>query len=1323
MLYQKNITMSKAHVLKRYSFLIWILFFVLSTKAEQQDYYFRQISLEQGLSQSRVQCIYRDHLGVIWIGTKWGLNSYDQSELKSYFHDREQPNSLPDNFIRFITEDRLGDLYVSTNKGIAIYNKAENQFQPLKYNGKPFNAWSYLQIGDNFLFGGEETLYQYNLTDKSITTIFPDIDGDKLKCINRIFQWSPDVLITSSKKDGLWMYDLIKKKMYRCPFVKEREINTIFVDSQNRLWVSFYGKGIACYSKEGKRLFSLSTKNSGLNNDIIFDFLEKDNQLWIATDGGGINILDFQTMKFSHLKHISDDEQSLPNNSIYRLYKDQMDNIWIGSIHGGLFAIKKVFIKTYKDVPLNNPNGVSERTVVSIFEDKDTLLWIGTDGGGINSFDQKTNTFHHYPTTYGEKVTSITNFSENELLLSCFNKGVFTFNKRTAQMQPFPIINDSISKREFSSGDLVNLYATKDNIYILGAKVYIYNKHTRQTSILYAPQIDIQRQIAMQAIYSDDTHLYLMGTNNLFKLNFKTNELSSLVNMKEGDDFTSACRDDKGNFWIGSNFGLLFYNKQTGKTEKIHTNLFNSVSSLAYDKKGKVWIGAQNMFFAYIINEKRFVILDESDGVPSNELIFTPIPALRTPNLYMGGTMGLVRINTDIIFESNSSPILKLLEVKLNGKSTLKQVNNNCISIPWNHSSFNIKVIADEKNSFRKHLFRYVITGKDKMVIESYLQTLELGTLASGEYTISVSCDTSNGEWSQPIEILTIIVSPPWWKSTWFIILCIFFAFLVAGMVFFSLIRKKENRLKREMREHEKKIYEEKIRFLINISHELRTPLTLIYASLKRILNKEVKQDELPEYLQGAFKQANQMKDIINIVLDARKMEVGQEVLHISSHPLHKWIQEVAETFQTASKAKEIEITYDFDDSIQSIAYDDTKCKVVLSNLIMNALKYSPNQTRIVIKTIRTNESIQIHVQDQGIGLDNVDIKKLFTRFYQGKHNEGGSGIGLSYAKMLIDLHGGRMGAFNNKDRGATFFYEIPANLQEQEVSCPQHSYLNELLSSPEEEEKIESGSFSLQGYSLLIVEDKQDLREFLKNALKDKFKKIYQAENGLVALEVIKQQQPDIIVSDVMMPQMNGYQLCKEIKENLNISHIPVILLTARADSESQMLGYKLGADAYLPKPFEMEMLLSVIQNQMRNREYIKSRYRGNQFILSPQEATFSNADEQFMIKLNEMIDQNLSQPDLDVKFLTAQMAMSRTSLYNKVKELTGMGANDYINRRRIDKAIILLTQSDMSITEISEQVGFTYQRYFSTLFKEMKGMTPSQFRAQHGCTQQQSE
>lgn len=1303
-------------------FAIGLLAFTLSVKGEEQYYYFKQISLEQGLSQSRVQCIHRDHLGVMWIGTKWGLNSYDQSELKNYFHDRNQPNSLPDNFIRFITEDSTGNLYVSTNKGITLYNKEENRFTPLLYNGKSFQTWSYLSTEDGFIFGGEETLYKYNQDDKSINAIFPHVDGDARKCINRIFRWQPGVLIASSRKDGLWMFDLSKARMYRCPFVKEREINTIFVDSHNQLWISFYGKGIVCYSNKGEKLFDLSTRNSDLNNDIIFDFVEKDNQLWIATDGGGINVLNLSTMKFAYLKHISDDGQSLPSNSIYCLYKDQMDNIWGGSIRGGLFGIKKVFIKTYKDVPLTNTYGISERTVASIYEDNDTLLWIGTDGGGINSFNQRTNTFHHFLSTYGDKVTSITNFSENDLIVSCFNKGIFVFNKKTAQMHPFPIINDSISKREFSSGDLVNLYATKDNIYILGAKVYIYDKHTRQTSILYAPQIDVQRKIAMQAIYSDNDYLYLMGTNNLFRLHMRSNELTSLVSTKEGDDFTSACRDDKGNFWIGSNFGLLFYNKQKGTAEKIQTSLFNSVSSLAYDKKGRIWIGAQNMLFAYIIDEQRFVILDESDGMPSNELIFTPIPTLHTENLYMGGTMGLVRINTDIVFDSNSSPVLKLLDVNLNGKSTLKQIRDKHISIPWNHSSFNIRVIADEKSPFRNHLFRYAIAGKNEMVIDSYLHTLELGTLAPGEYTISVSCDMPNGEWIRPEKLLTIIVSPPWWKSVWFTLLCVFLVLCTVGVVFYILIKKKESRLKQKMREHEKKTYEEKIRFLINISHELRTPLTLIYASLKRILNGEVKQEEVPEYLKGAYKQAEQMKDIINIVLDARRMEVGQEVLRISSHPLHEWIKEVVDTFRTASMAKGIEIVYDFDESIRNVAYDDTKCRVVLSNLIMNALKYSPDNTRITIKTVRTNESVRVLVQDQGIGLGNVDIDKLFTRFYQGEHDKGGSGIGLSYAKMLIDLHGGRIGAFSNDDGGATFFYELPGNLQEQEVSCPQHPYLNELLNSPEED-KIEPDSFSLQGYSLLVVEDKQDLRDFLKEALKDKFKKIYLAEDGVDALRMIKQQQPDIVVSDVMMPHMNGYQLCKAIKEDLNISHIPVVLLTARADSESRMLGYKLGADAYLAKPFEMEMLLSVIRNQIKNREYIKSRYRGNQFVLSPQEATFSNADEQFMIKLNEVIDRNLSQSSLDVKFLTAQMAMSRTSLYNKIKELTGMGANDYINCRRIDKATALLIQSDISITEISEQVGFTYQRYFSTLFKEMKGMTPSQFRAQHNTERQSAQ
>lgn len=1288
-----------------------------SEPAQIPDYYFKQISIDQGLSQSRVQCIHRDRLGVIWIGTKNGLNSYAQSELRTFRHDRNDTNSLPDNYIRFIAEDSEGLLYISTNKGVSVYDRMAEQFRPLAYKGQAFQAWSYMPTESGFLFGHEKTIFRYDTHTKELRPIFEATDGEERKQINHIFHWQgKSRLIASSRRDGIWIFDLQRRVMHRCPFVKERDINAIFVDSRERLWVSLYGKGVRCYDKTGKELYNLSTRNSGLNNDIVFDFLENGEQIWMATDGGGINIFDCRTGVFSYLRHRSDDRQSLPNNSVYCLYKDPRNNIWGGSVHEGLFEIKEVFIRNFRDVPLQNINGISEQTVISIYEDEDKLLYIGTDGGGINAFDQERGVFHHFTSTYGEKISSMANFSPQELVVSCFNKGTYLFHKRTGQMRPFPIVNDSITKKEFSSGDLVNLYATDDKVYILGARIYIYDKASRKITTLYAPDIDAERKIAVQPVASDERFLYLIGTHDLFKLDMSSNSLTSLWNTDGVEELTSACKDNDGNFWIGSNYGLSCYDTKAQTVRKIPTNLFNNVSGLACDKKGRLWIGAQNMLFAYVIKEKRFIILDESDGMPSNELIFTPIPRLRTEYLYMGGTRGLVRINTNIRFGEDYPHILRLLDFRLNGKSAWDRFKGKKISIPWNHSSLSLKVLVDEKSTFRKHLFRYVISGgKTPIETESYNHTLEMGTLPSGKYVVSVSCNTQNGEWSEPTELATILVLPPWWKSLWFILLCVFLSLLAVGVGIYLLMRRKNQRMKREMQEYERKTYEEKIRFLINVSHELRTPLTLIYASVKRILNGETDTKKTSEYLNGIYRQAGQMKDIINMVLNVRRMEAGHEVLHIALHPLHQWIKETADSFLIELKARGIELSLDFDSRIGDIAFDETKCRIILSNLLMNALKYGGSGTRITIRTNLIESHVRVSVSDQGIGLANVDIDKLFTRFYQGKHKEEGDGIGLSYAKMLVNLQGGQIGAYNNTDGGATFFYELPLGMQTQDVSCPEHPYLNELINFPETVKTVEEESFPLNRYALLIVEDKAELRNFLKDYFKPQVRKIYEAEDGVQALDMIYRNQPDIVISDVMMPRMDGYQLCKTIKEDLSVSHIPVILLTARADTGSRLTGYKQGADAYLSKPFELAVLQSVMASLIRNRENIKSHYRESRPMLTPQEATFSNVDEQFLTRLNEIIDANLSETGLDVKFLTDKMAMSRTSLYAKIKGLTGMGVNDYINRKRIERASYLLSHSDKSITEISEAVGFTYQRYFSTLFKEIKGVTPSQFRSEN--------
>ena len=637
------------------------------------------------------------------------------------------------------------------------------------------------------------------------------------------------------------------------------------------------------------------------------------------------------------------------------------------------------------------------------------------------------------------------------------------------------------------------------------------------------------------------------------------------------------------------------------------------------------------------------------------------------------------------------------------------------INIPWNYTSLSIAINLNEKDVFRKALFRYSISGLNNQYIESYNHKLELPSLNPGSYSILVSCNTKSGIWSQPIKIATLHITPPWYKSNWFISsMILLFLTLLSGIVYL-IIRKKENKLKWEMKEHEQTVNEEKIRFLVNISHELRTPLTLIYAPLKRLIdrsNDKLKPELIKDQLNSIYKQTRQMKNIINMVLDLNRIKTGEEPLQKLPHTLNEWVRSVSEDFRNEYEEKKINLQYELDDSIEYIWFDEWKCQIILSNLLMNALKFSDQQTEITISTQRMNNFVRISVKDQGIGLQNVDSGRLFSRFYQGEHNKSGSGIGLSYAKILIEMHGGNIGAYNNTDKGATFYYELPILT---DTSLPE-----EMMNDNNSENipiplDISAINVSCSNYSLLIVEDKQELRMFLKDSFKDVFNHIYTAEDGMTALDLIKTRQPDIIVSDVMMPRMDGYELCRHIKEDVEISHIPIILLTAKCDQDSTSTGYKLGADFYLSKPFELDFLLTIIVNLLKSREAIKQKYKERATTILPQDSTISNADETFLVKLNNLIYTNLSNPDLDVKFLMGNMAMSRASLYNKVKALTDMGVNDYINKLRIEKASSMLIHTDLSISEISFEVGFTYQRYFSTIFKQIKGVTPSQFKEEN--------
>ena len=687
----------------------------------------------------------------------------------------------------------------------------------------------------------------------------------------------------------------------------------------------------------------------------------------------------------------------------------------------------------------------------------------------------------------------------------------------------------------------------------------------------------------------------------------------------------------------------------------------------------------------------------------------------------MGGVNGLLHINRHLPDDPALLPTLQLADILVGGERVYDRISNDHqLSVNEKSKPIIIKIITRDKDIFRKPMYRYTITGLNGQNIYSYLPEINLSSLPTGSYHIKAACSTRNGDWTADYDILTLTVLPPWYKSGWFILSCTLFIFISVILTFILILRNKETKLKWAMKEHEQQVYEEKVRFLINISHELRTPLTLIHAPLKQLMDKLTADNENYPLIQSICKQSERMKNILNTVLNVRKMEVGQSTLHIQSIQLDEWAEQLISDFKPEASVRGITLVYQPEPEIQTLCFDKEKCTTILTNLLINALKYTPDESTISISTRLSEDRtrVRISISDQGPGLKDVDTNNLFVRFYQGNNSRPGTGIGLSYSKILVEQHGGNIGAYDNKNfgsPGATFWFELPLNTEPGNITLHPQEYLNTLLAPTQETESIpeqQEENKTAQSHTLLIVDDNKDLTDYLATALKDRFKTIWVAADGEKALRLCREKRPHIVVSDIQMPHMNGYELCKQIKEDLEISHIPVILLTARNDEESQLYGYKNGADAYITKPFEVSMLYAIVCSQLHNRERMRTRYTDIGPLPPPEEGTFSSADEEFLNRLNQIITEHLDNEQLGIPFICNKIGISRASLYNKLKALTDMGANDYITKIRMERAIWLILHTELSVNDIADKTGFSTARYFSTVFKQHTGCSPTQYR-----------
>lgn len=1295
---------------------ISLLFVICMQNADANQYNYTTLSKQDWINEP-INTLYKESDKFLWIGTSKGVYKYNGNDFILYKNGKTA--SVHERYTHKIFTDNNHQLYILSEGGIGIYNQAKDEFEyafsDSLYQKKTF--FSACQLKQGILFGGREEIIFYNYNTGKITPIYHLPSNQNQHNIRNLYKIS-DHEIVFNVADRIQILNLLNHQLsdIRCPST----ISSLIVDHDNKIWVGCYHKGLYQVNLRDKSVIPVTSYNRSYNHESILCMEKSDSLLWIGTDGGGVNILNFRNFSVQKLHHIMGHSQSFPSNVVKSLYWDNDGTMWTGSIRNGVTAVRNNNIKSYGEVPYNNKYGPIDPTILSFHQEKDlNEVWIGTDGGGIDKFHLYHRTFTHYPLTKGMKVVSIVDYDNQHLLLSLYQNGLRLFNKSTGETQPFHLKNEKLESQLFYDTRCLHLYKESPNsILILIDKIYRLDLRTNNVTCINSKS----RKANGDYLYGGTCHntIILYNKKNIYALKKESDVINIIAQLPKGEFINSVTTDCNGRIWLGTKQGLSYVDISQSIIHPIPSNLFTDISLVFADHQGRVWLAAGKELFSYITANKSFVLLGESDGVLPN--VFLKNSCLRTQqnDIFLGGINGFIMIDHSFQLKKFNPAVVNLLSFKIDDKTIMPSSKETIPSIEVEYGSkfVEFKVETTRDDILRPKIYKYEIKGANEQTVITYSPTFRFSSFVPGKSEVYVSCGTREGTWGKTVQLAEIKFLAPWYQSPWFYTLLFVLLLLLIFLSFRSIIKRTEQQLKFKLEEKEKEMYAEKVHFLININHELRTPLTLINGPLQRILKNMPSSSNIYDTIFKIYRQTEHMKDLLNMVLDLRKMEEGKSTLNIQPHQVNPWIKNIVDNFTFNDENYKITIQTELDEQIQPVCFDQAKCEIVLTNFIANAIKHSPSESCILIKSeITASHMLRISVTDYGPGIQNIHPDLLFKRFYQGDNESQGSGIGLSYSKLLIDLHQGTIGAENNKNTaGATFFFEIPLHLKAGKVECESKPYINDLFTCNNITDKNllteHSTKYITLQKTLLIVDDNSELTDFLKESFEKEFKEILVAYNGQMALQMICEKLPDVIISDVMMPKMDGYELCRQIKSNLKTSHIPFILLTARNELQGKLQGYKMGADAYVAKPFETDILYEIINSQLLIRENIKQKYLQHTVLVEPQTDTFSQIDEDFLLKLNKIITDHISNPALDIPFVCSEIGMSKASLYNKLKALTDMSCNEYINKIKLERAIILVKSTNKSFTEIANETGFSNSKYFSTCFKQYTGVTPTQYR-----------
>ena len=1334
--------------MKKFLILFFIFYQVIcQAQAADQRYYFKSLSVNDGLSHNTVNAILQDKRGFLWFGTKDGLNRYDGQSFRKYKYERCNARSLGNNFITALYEDPQGNIWIGTDVGLYIYYPEKDSFEHF------------------LLQSTENTKIEHTVTA---------VAGDEQGCI-----W------IAVEAQGMFCYDLEKRQLRNYtlknfPFLSTN-VQAFAFDNSGTLWIGCYGDGLF-YSKD--RLETLhpytspidhrepyandavttivkgsynclyigslqgGAKELNLTSNKLHDLISVDesgesvlcrkllmaseHELWIGAESG-IYIYDLRMGKYTHLRSSAYDAYSLSDNAIYSLCKDREGGMWIGSYFGGVNYYPRSYTYFEKYYPKGEENGLRGRRVREFCQDHRGKLWIGTEDSGLYCFNPETKTFSFFSPSSAFKNVHGLCLVDDHLWVGTFSKGVKVIDTRTGAV--IKSFHKTASPRSLSDNSVFSIYRTTTKDIYLGTLFGLlrYNKQSDDFDripelngkFVYDIKEDSDGNLWL-ATYANGAYCYRVSEKKWINYTHIENDSTSLPY----DKVLSIFEDSHRQIWLttqGGGFCMFNPRTETFTNYNSGDGLPNDVVyQIVEDKEGYLWLTTNNGLVCFQPVTKNMKVYTTANGLLGDQFNYRSSFVAEDGTIYLGSVEGFIAFNPKTFFKNKHLPSVVITDFLLFSKEVYAGEEDSPLEknitfsdrlvLRADQNSFSFRLAALDFQSPGTNRIMYKMDGFDKdWLTLGESPTVTYSNLRYGSYTFRVKVANSDGVWNEKQTTLHVRILPPFYLSGWAYGM---YALLLIGCSLYAVrYFRRQSSLKhhRQMeifeQEKEREIYHAKIDFFTNVAHEIRTPLTLIKGPLENILLKKKVDVETREDLNVMRQNTERLLNLTNQLLDFRKTESQGFRLNFAKCNVTEVLQETYLRFTSLAKQKGLNLTLnlpgdDFYAHINREAF--TK---IISNLLNNAVKYADSYIRVSLEVSEkdTNKVFRIRTVNDGVIIPNEmkeEIFKPFVRFNDKKDRKVtmGTGIGLALSRSLAELHQGTL-AMGEGEENNTFCLTLPI-LQDMSITLTP-----EVEKEPEAvvDMPAETGEKNEDAPAILVVEDNPEMLAFVVRQLSKDYV-VLTASNGVEALKILDGDYVSLVISDVMMPVMDGFELCRKIKSDLNYSHIPVILLTAKTNLQSKIEGMELGADAYIEKPFSVEYLQVCASSLIQNREKLRKTFAQSPFVAATTIA-LTRADEEFIRSLDEVIQMNYTNPTFSMEDMAICLNMSRSNFYRKIKGVLDLSPNEYLRLQRLKKAAELLKAGKNKVNEICYMVGFGSPSYFSRCFQKQFGVLPKDF------------